>query len=65
VNNLQKQLTGTWIKDKDGSIDRFGGKISFKGLVNGDSINIGIIDKPNDLIREELSVILKLNIGYL
>ena len=31
--------------------------------MNGDSIHIGIVDEPNDLIREKLSVVLRVEIG--
>ena len=32
-------------------------------LVNGDSVDIGVIDKPNDLVREELSIVLGGEVG--
>ena len=32
--------------------------------MNGDSVHIGIVDEPNDLIREELGVVLRVEIGF-
>ena len=48
--NLQKELTSSRVKDEDSTIDGFCCQISFKGLMNSDSIHICIIDKPNDLV---------------
>lgn len=52
MDNFQEKLTCSRIEDKDGTINRFGCQITLKGLMDGDSINVGIIDKPDDLISE-------------
>ena len=50
--DLKKQLPGLWVKDEDGSIDGLGGQITLVCFVDGDSINVGIVDKPYDLVGE-------------
>lgn len=52
MDNFKEKLTCSRIEDKDGTINRFGCQITLKGLMDGDSINVGIIDKPDDLISE-------------
>ena len=58
MNNLEEQLTSSRIENENGTIDRFGGEISLESFVNSDTIDIGIIDKPNDLIGEQFTIIL-------
>jgi len=52
MNNFQKELASTWVKDKDSSIDWLGGPVTFKGLMNSDTIYVSIINKPNDILIE-------------
>jgi hypothetical protein len=52
MDNFQEKLTCSRIEDKDGTIDRFGCQVTLKGLMDGNSINVGIIDKPYNLICE-------------
>ena len=59
MNDLQKQLSSTWIENKNCTVDGFGRKIAFKGLVDGHTVDIGIINKPYDLVGKQFGVILR------
>jgi len=52
MNNFQEKLTCPRIENKDRTIDRFSSQVTLKCLMDGNSINIGIIYKPNHLICE-------------
>ena len=52
MDDLEKELTGAWIKYENGSIYGLCGQVTFKGFVDGDTINICIINKPDDLVTE-------------
>lgn len=64
MDDLQEQLSGTWIEDEYGSIDGFGSEISLKSLMDGNSVDIGVINEPNDLLREEFCIILCVKVGF-
>lgn len=49
--------TSNWTYDKDGTVNRLGGQITLKRLVDSDTVDVGIIDKPNNLAREQLGII--------
>lgn len=57
--DLQEQLSSPWIEYKDGTIDGFCCKISLKCLMDSNTIDICVINKPNYLIAEDLSIILR------
>ena len=59
MDNLQEQLTGTGVEDKDGTVDWLGRQVTFKGLVNGNTIDVGIIDEELSLVAEEFRVVLR------
>ena len=52
MDDLQEELAGARVEDEDGAIDWFGCQITFECLMDGDSVDIGVIDEPNDLICE-------------
>ena len=58
MDNFQEKLASPRIEDKDCSIDWLGRQISLMCLMDGDPVDIGVINKPIDLITEQLSVIL-------
>ena len=49
MDDLQEELASARIEDEDGAIDWLGRQISLKRLVDGHSVDVGIIPKPNDL----------------
>ena len=51
-------LTCSWIEYEDDPVDGFGGKVAFKGLVDGDSVDVGVVNEPNCLIGKQLSIVL-------
>ena len=59
VNDLQEQLSGPRVENEDGAVDWLGGQIAFKCLVDGDAIDVCIIDEQLDLIVEEFGIILR------
>mmetsp|Transcript_10676 Transcript_10676/g.30496 ORF Transcript_10676/g.30496 Transcript_10676/m.30496 type:complete len:593 (+) Transcript_10676:6123-7901(+) len=58
VDDLQEQLTRAWVENEDGSVDRLRGQVTLERLVDGDTVDVGVVNKPNDLIAEQLSVVL-------
>lgn len=63
VNNFQEQQACPWVEDENSSIDRFGGEVTLECLMDGNSIYIGVIDKPDGLIHEQISIVLGVEIG--
>jgi len=62
VDDFQKQLTCSWVENEDGAVDGLGGEVSFVSLVDCDTVDVCVVDKPNDLVREELTVVLRIQI---
>ena len=58
MNDLEEELTRPGVEDEDGTVDGLGGQIALKSLVNGHTVHIGVIHKPDDLIAEQLSIVL-------
>ena len=63
MDYLQEQLSGSWIEYKDSTVYWFSGEISFERLVNRYSVDIGIIHEPDYLIVEQISVVLRIQVG--
>ncbi len=61
VDDLEEELASPGVEDEDGPVDGLGGQVALKGLVNGDSVHIGIIHKPDDLVAEQLSIVLHMD----
>ena len=59
VDDLEVQVTGSWVEDEDGTVDGLGGEVALKGLVDRDAVDVGVVDEPDDLVREELAVVLR------
>lgn len=59
VDYLEEQLSRSWIEDEDGPIDGFSCQVPLKGLVDSYSIDIGVIHKPDNLVREEFTIVLR------
>lgn len=59
VDDLQEELASPGVEDEDGTIDGLGGQVALKGLVDGDTVHIGVIHKPDYLVAEELSIVLQ------
>lgn len=64
VNDLQEQLPSSRVQDEDGSVDRLGGQITLKGLVDCDTVHIGVVHKPDYLVAEELPIVLAAEVGF-
>ena len=55
-------MAGLGIEDENRAIDRLSCQVSFKCLVNGDSVDVCVVDEPNNLIGEELGVVLRIEV---
>lgn len=53
MNDLKEEFTSTRIENEDSTINRLSCQVTFLGLVDGDTIDIGIIDEPNGLVGEK------------
>lgn len=58
MDDLQEELSRLRIEDENCSVDWFRGQVAFERLVDCDSVDVGVINEPNDLIREYLSIVL-------
>lgn len=52
MDNFEEELPSSWVENENGSIDWFSREIALESFVDSDSVNIGIIHKPNNLICE-------------
>lgn len=57
VDNFEEKLPGSWVEDEDGSVYGLGCQVTFKSFMDCDSVDIGVIDKPDCLVHEEISVV--------
>ena len=51
VNNLEEELPGPRVEYEYGAVDRLGGEVALEGLVDGDTVDVGVVHKPDDLER--------------
>ena len=63
VDDFKEQLSRLWIEREDSSVDWLGSQVALLCLVNGDSVDVCVIYEPDSLVREELSVVLRVQIG--
>jgi hypothetical protein len=56
---LQKELSRSRIENEDGTINGLSGEISFKSLMDRNTVDIGIIHKPDDLVAKDLTIVLR------
>jgi len=64
MDDLQVELSVTGVEDENGSVDGFGGQVAFEGLVDGHSVDIGVVHEPNDLVGEEFRVVLGVQVRF-
>ena len=50
VDNLQEELSRLRVEDENCSVDWFCRQVAFKCLVDGDSVDICVVNEPDDLI---------------
>ncbi len=62
--DLKEKLTCPRVKDENSTVYRFGCQVALKSLMDRHSVHIRIIDKPNNLVREQLSIILGIEIWF-
>ena len=53
MDNLQKQLTRARVENENSAVDRLGGEVALERLMDGDSVNVRIIDEELNLVRKE------------
>ena len=56
VDDLEEELARARIEDEDGAVDGLGHQVAVKGLVNGHTVNVGVVHEPDRLVGEELSI---------
>jgi hypothetical protein len=61
VDDLEEELASPGVEDEDGPVDGLGCQVALKGLVNGDTVHVGVIHKPDDLVAEQLSIVLHMD----
>ena len=62
MNNFEEQLSRFGIENEDGTVDRLRSQVPFKCLVDCNSVNVGVVNEPDDLVRKDLRVVLRVEI---
>jgi len=64
VDDLEEELARLRVEDEDSTVDWFCRQVAFKSLVDCHTVNIRIINEPNDLVREEFCVVLRVEVWF-
>mmetsp|Transcript_51851 Transcript_51851/g.121766 ORF Transcript_51851/g.121766 Transcript_51851/m.121766 type:complete len:1251 (+) Transcript_51851:175-3927(+) len=59
VDDLEEELSGPRVEDEDGAVDGLRRQVALERLVNRHAVHVGVVDKPDDLVREQLAVVLR------
>jgi hypothetical protein len=49
---------------KDGTVDWFRRQITLERLMDRDTVHVGIINEPDDLVTEQLRVVLRVEVRF-
>ena len=49
VDDFEEELPGAWVEDENGAVDGLGGEVALEGLVDGDTVHVGVIHEPDHL----------------
>lgn len=63
MDDLQEEVPRAWVEHEDRAIDRLRSQVALEGLVDRHAVHVGVVHEPDDLIREELSVVLRAEVG--
>ena len=63
VDDFEEELSCAGVENEDGSVDRFGRQVALERLVDRNAMHVGVVYKPNDLVREQLAVVLAGEVG--
>mmetsp|Transcript_67280 Transcript_67280/g.140139 ORF Transcript_67280/g.140139 Transcript_67280/m.140139 type:complete len:747 (+) Transcript_67280:1153-3393(+) len=58
VDDLEEELARARVEDEDGAVDRLRRQVPLERLVDRDAVDVGVVDKPDDLVGEQLAVVL-------
>lgn len=50
MDHFKKELAGLRVEDYDRPVYRLSCQVTLEGFMNGHSVDIGVVHKPNDLI---------------
>lgn len=64
VYDFEVKLAVSRVEDKYGTVDRFSRQVALEGLMNSHSVNVGVVDEPDDLVREQFGVVLRVKVGF-
>jgi hypothetical protein len=56
--HFQEQLPCSRVEDKYRAVDWFGREVALECFVDGHTVDIGVVDEPDDLVVEEVGVVL-------
>ena len=59
---LQEELSRSGIENENSTVDWLCRQIALERLVNSNAVDVGIVDKPNDLVGEELRIVLAVEV---
>lgn len=60
MDDFEEKMSRLRVQNENCTVDWFSRQITLVGLVNSHSVNVGIVNEPNDLVTEQLRVILRI-----
>ena len=57
VDDLEEELAGPGVEDEDHAVDGLGGEVALEGLVDGHTVDVRVVQEPDDVVVEELAVV--------
>ena len=59
MDDLQEELSSSGVEDEDGAVDGLRGEVTLECFVDGNSVDVGVVYEPDDLVAEQFSVVLR------
>mmetsp|Transcript_2955 Transcript_2955/g.8790 ORF Transcript_2955/g.8790 Transcript_2955/m.8790 type:complete len:598 (+) Transcript_2955:730-2523(+) len=59
VDDFEEHLSRSRVEDEDGAVDGFGRQVALERLVDRHPVDVGVVNEPYGLVREQLSIVLR------
>ena len=59
MDDFEEELAGPWVENEYCSVNGLGREVALVRLMNRNAVDVCVVDEPGNLVREELSVILR------
>jgi hypothetical protein len=64
MDYFQIKLSVSRVENKDCTVDGFCSEVSFEGFVDCHTVDVSVVNEPDYLVREKLSVILGVEVRF-